>query len=75
MVKSHVVDVHMTPLREVTTYISSKYRTHTNFTRLLIKDFSHVLRNNSNYSHIINMFKIRGVIMIIKDLNIISSTK
>ena len=70
MVKCYVVDVHITPLEEKTTYISSKYQTTTKFTRLLIIKLPHVLRNKRNYSQIIFMFIIRGILICIKDLNI-----
>ena len=70
MVKCHVVDVHMTPLRESQlTYdqniehisISHNYLQH---------DFSRDLKNKSNYSQIVNMIMIRGVLNRIMDLNI-----
>ena len=38
-------------------------------------DFSRDLKNEVNYSHMANMFKIREVMNMIMDLNIISSTK
>ena len=70
MVKGHVVDVHMTPLRE------SQHTYHQNIELIpnshdyLWHDFSHVLENKSNYSHIIFMFMIREVLNGIMDLNI-----
>jgi hypothetical protein len=75
MVKYHVVDVHMTPLRE------SQHTYHQNIKHMSIShdylqhDFSRDLKNERNYSHMANMFMIRGVMNSIMDLNIISSTK
>ena len=70
MVKCHVVDVHMTPLRE------SQHTYHQNIEHIssshdyLQHDFSHDLKNEINYSQMINMLKIRGVLNNIMDLNI-----
>ena len=70
MVKCHVVDVHMTPLEE------RQHTSHQNIERIpnshdyLQKDLSHVLRNKRNYSKNMFMFIIRGVLIIIKDMNI-----
>ena len=70
MVKFHVVDVLMTPLRE------SQHTYHQNIEHIssshdyLQHDFSRVLKNKSNYSQMIFMLKIRGVINSIMDLNI-----
>ena len=70
MVKSHVVDVHMTPLRE------SQHTYHQNIKHIstsldyLQQDFSYDLKNKSNYSQTINMLMIRGVLICIMDLNI-----
>ena len=70
MMKCHVVDVHMTPLRE------SQHTYYQNIEHIssshdyLQHDFSRDLKNESNYSQMINMFIIRGVIICIKDLNI-----
>ena len=68
--KCHVVDVHITPLEE------RQHTSHQNIEQIpnshdnLLQDFSHVLRNKFNYSQIIFMFIIRGVLICIKDLNI-----
>ena len=70
MVKCHVVDVHMTPLRE------SQHTYYQNIEHIssshdyMQHDFSRDLKNKSNYSQIINMFMIRGVLNSIMDLNI-----
>ena len=70
MVKCHVVDVHMTPLRE------SQHTYHQNIERIsnsndyLEHDISHGLKSKDNYSQIIFMIKIRGVLNSIIDLNI-----
>ena len=70
MVKCHVVDVHMTPLRE------SQHTYHQNIEHIsnshdyLQHDFSGDLKSKSNYSQMINMFMIRGVLNSIMDLNI-----
>ena len=70
MVKCHAVDVHMTPLKE------EQHTYHQNIEQIptlydyLEQDFSHVLMNKSNYSQIIFTFKIRGVLNMLKDLNI-----
>jgi hypothetical protein len=41
----------------------------------LQRDSSRDLKNEVNYSHMANMFKIREIMNMIMDLNIISSTK
>ena len=70
MVKCLVVDVHMTPLRE------SQHTYHQNIEHIssshdyLQNDFSRDLKNKSNYSEMIIMLKIRGVLNSIMDLNI-----
>ena len=70
MVKCHVVDVHMTPLRE------SQHTYHQNIEHISNShdysqhDFSLDLNNKGNYSQIINMLKIRAVLNSIMDLNI-----
>ena len=70
MVKCHVVDVHMTPLRE------SQHTYHQNIEHIssshdyLQHDFSGALKNKSNYSQMIFVLKIRGVLNSIMDLNI-----
>src|SRR3954469_19169791 len=70
MVKCHVVDVHMTPLRE---------SQHTNYQNIehipsshdyLQHDFSRDLKKKSNYSQMINMLMIIGILNSILDLNI-----
>ena len=70
MVKCHVVDVYMTPLRESqhTYYQNIKHisSSHDN----LQHDFSRDLKNKSNYSQMIIMLKIIGVLNSIMDLNI-----
>ena len=70
MVKCHVVDVHITPLRE------SQHTYYQNIEHIssshdyLQHDFSRGLKNKVNYSQIIFMLKIRGIINSINDLNI-----
>ena len=70
MVKCHVVDVHMAPLRE------SQHTYYQNIEHIssshdyLQHDLSRDLKNESNYSQIIFMFNIRGVSNMLKDLNI-----
>ena len=70
MMKYHVVDVHMTALRE------SQHTYHQNIEHIssshdyLQHDFSRDLKNKSNYSQIIIMLMIRGVLNSIMDLNI-----
>ena len=70
MVKCHVVDVHMTPLRE------SQHTYYQNIEHIssshdyLQHDFSRDLKKKSNYSQMIIMLKIRGVLNSILDLNI-----
>ena len=65
MVKFYVVNVHMTPLRE------SQHTYYQNIEHISSShDFSRDLKNKSNYSQVINMLKIRGVLIIIMDLNI-----
>ena len=70
MVKCHVVDVHMTPLREsqhtyyqIIEHISSSHD-------YLQRDFSCDLKNKSNYSQMIIILKIRAALNSIMDLNI-----
>ena len=55
------VDIHMTPLRE------SQHTYHQNIEYI---SSSHDLKNESNYSQMIIMIKIRGVLNSIMDLNI-----
>ena len=70
MVKGHVVDVHMTPLRE------SQHTYHQNIEHMsnshdyLQHDLSRDLKSKSNYSQMINMIMIRGVLNSILDRNI-----
>ena len=65
MVKCYVVDVHITPLEEKqhTTYQNTEQISNSH-------DLSHVLRNKSNYSQSIIIFRTREVMSSIKDLNI-----
>ena len=70
MVKCHEVDVHMTPLRESQhTYYQNIERI-SNSDDYLQHDLSHDLKNKSNYSQMIFMLEIRGVLNSIMDLNI-----
>ena len=68
--KFHVVDVHMRPLRE------SQHTYYENIEHIssshdyLQHDFSRDLKNKSNYSQMITMLKIRGVLNSIMDMNI-----
>ena len=70
MVKCHVVDVHMTPLEE------EQHTYHQNIIHISVSndylqhDFSRDLKNESNYSQMIIMLKIRGVLNSIMDMNI-----
>ena len=70
MVKCHVVDIHMTPLREW------QHTYHQNIKHILSShhylqhDFSRDLKNESKKSQTIKMLKIRGVLSSIMDLNI-----
>ena len=69
MVKCHVIDVHMTPLRESQhTYQNVKHISSSH--DYLQYDFSGDLKNKSNYSQMIIMLKIRAVLNSIMDLNI-----
>ena len=52
----------------ITTYISSKYRTHINSHDYLQRDFSRDIKNKGNYSQMIFMLKIRRVLNSIMDL-------
>ena len=67
MMKWHVVDVHITPLRE------SQHTYYQNIEHIssshdyLQHDFSRDLKNKSNYSQMINMLKIIGVLNSIMD--------
>ena len=70
MVKCHVVDVHMTPLRE------SQHTYYQNIEHVpsshdyLQHDLSRDLKNESDYSQTMNMLMIRGVLIGIMDLHI-----
>ena len=70
MVRCHVVDVYITPLRK------SQHTHHQNIERIsnshdyLQHDFSRGLKNKGNYSQIIFMLKIREIINSIMVLNI-----
>ena len=69
MVKCHVVDVHMTPLRDHnihTIKISNTYQVHMITCNMISRD----LKNKSNYSEMIIMLMIRGVLNSIRDLDI-----
>ena len=70
MVKCHVVDVHMTPLRE-SQHTNYQNIEHISSSHAYLQDyFSRDLKNKSNYSQIIIMLNIRGVLNSIMDLNI-----
>ena len=65
MVKFHVVDVHTTTLDE------RQHTSHQNIERIPnAHDFSHDLKNKSNYSQMVIMLQNRGVLNSIMDLNI-----
>ena len=68
MEQSKIIDTLET--YQITTYILSKYRTHIKSHDYLQHDLSRNLKNKSNYSQMINMFMIRGVLNSILDLNI-----
>ena len=70
MVKCHVVDVHMTPLRESQHTYPKNIKHISNSHDYLQHDFSRGLKNNDNYSQIIFMLKIRRILNSIMDLNI-----
>ena len=70
MVKCHVVDVHMTPLRESQHTYYQNIGHISNSHDYLQHDFSHDLKNKGNYSQMINMLMIRGVLNSILDQNI-----
>ena len=70
MVKCHVVYVHMTPLRESQHTYYQNIEHISNSHDYLQQDFSFDLKNESNYSQMIKMLKIRGVLHNIVDLNI-----
>ena len=69
MMKCHVVDVHMTPLRESQhTYYQNIE--HISSSHDYLQHDSRGLKNKNNYSQMIIMLKIRGVLNSIMDLNI-----
>ena len=70
MVKCHVVDIHMTPLRESQHTYYQNIKHISNSHDYLQHDFSYDLKNKSNYSQTIFMLKIIGVLNSIMDLNI-----
>ena len=70
MVKYHVVDIHMTLLRESHHTYYQNIEHISNSHDYLQHDFSHDLKNKSNYSQMIIMLKIIGVLNSIMDLNI-----
>ena len=70
MVKYHVVNVHMTPLRESQHTYYQNIKHIPNSHDYLQHDLSRDLRNKLNYSQSIFMSILRGVIICIKDLNI-----
>ena len=70
MMKCHVVDVHMTPLRESQHIYYQNIEHISSSHDYLQHDFSRDLKNKSNYSKMIIMLKIRGVLNIIMDPNI-----
>ena len=70
MVKCRVVDVHMTQLRESQDTYYQNIEHISSSHDYLQHDFSRDLKNTSNYSQMIVMLKIRGVLNSIMDLNI-----
>ena len=70
MVNCHVVEVHMTPLRESQHTYYQNIEHISNSHDYLQHDLSRDLKNESNYSQKINMLMIRGVLICIMDLNI-----
>ena len=70
MVKFHVVDVHMTPLRESQHTYYQNIKHISNSHDYLQHDFSRDLKNKGNYSQTTNMLMIRGVLICVMDLNI-----
>ena len=70
MVKFHVVDVHMIPLRDPQHTYQQNIEHISSSHDYLEHDFSRDLKNKSNYSQMIIMLKIRGVLNSIMDLNI-----
>ena len=70
MVKCHVVDVHIIPLRESQHIYHQNIKHISNSHDYLQHDFSRGLKNKLNYSQIIFMLNIRGILNSIMDLNI-----
>ena len=70
MVKCHVVDIHVTPLRESQHTYYQTIEHISNSHDYLQHDFSRDLKNKGNYSQVMNMLKIREAIYSIMDLNI-----
>ena len=70
MVKCHVVDVHMTPLRESQDTYYQNIEHISSSHDYLQHNFCHDLKNKGNYSQVINMLKIGGVLNSILDMNI-----
>ena len=70
MVKCHVVDVHMTPLRESQHTYYKNIKHISNSHDYLQLDFSRDLKNKSKYSQMIIRLKIIGVLNSIMNLNI-----
>ena len=70
MAKCHVVDVHITPLRESQHTYYQNIEHISNSHDYLQHDLSRDLKNKSIYSQMIIMLKIRGVLNSIIDLNI-----
>ena len=68
MVKCHVGDVHMTPLRESQHTYYQNIEHISNSHDYLQHDFSRDLKNKSNYSQMIIVLNIIGVLNIIMDL-------
>ena len=69
-VKCHVVDVHMTPLRESQHTYYQNIEHISNSHDYLQHHLSRDLKNEGNYSQTTNMLMIRGVLICIMDLNI-----
>ena len=70
MVKFHVVDVHITALRESQNTYRQNIEHISNSHDYSQHDLSSDLKNESNYSQTINMLMIKGVLICIIDLNI-----
>ena len=70
MAKCHVVNVHMTPVRESQNTYYQNIEHISNSHDYLQHDFSRDLKNNGNYSQVMNMLKIRGLLICIIDMNI-----